>query len=72
LLFLGRRARCSKEDARRDLEEHSEEVRRAVEEIRWDAMLLMIAAIVEKCKDKDEILAVINKLVHGKGSAEED
>ena len=38
----------------------------------WDGMLLMIATIVEKCKDKEEILAAINKLMRGKGSTQED
>jgi hypothetical protein len=38
----------------------------------WDGMLLMIATIVEKCKDKEEILEAINKLMRGKESAKED
>jgi hypothetical protein len=32
----------------------------------WDGMLLMIATIVEKCKDKDEILEAIHNLMRGK------
>jgi hypothetical protein len=35
-------------------------------------MLLMIATIVEKCKDKEEILEAIQKLMRGKESAKED
>jgi hypothetical protein len=38
----------------------------------WDGMLLMIATIVEKCKDKEEILAAINRLIRGKENAKED
>jgi hypothetical protein len=30
----------------------------------WDGMLLMIATIVEKCKDKEEILEAIHRLMH--------
>jgi hypothetical protein len=44
----------------------------AMTDKQWDGMLLMIATIIEKCKDKDEILAAINKLMRGKGSTEED
>jgi hypothetical protein len=37
----------------------------------WDGMLLMIATIVEKCKDKDEILEAIHNLMRGKESAKD-
>ena len=32
----------------------------------WDGMLLMIAKIVEKCKDKDEALETIYELLKDK------
>jgi hypothetical protein len=34
----------------------------------WDGMLLMIAKIVEKCKDKDEILETLYELLKSKRS----
>jgi hypothetical protein len=38
----------------------------------WDGMLLMIATIVEKCKDKEEILEAIHNLMRGRGSAKDE
>ncbi len=32
----------------------------------WDGMLLMIAKLVEKCKDKDEALETIYELLRNK------
>ncbi|MDR1205530.1 MAG: hypothetical protein LBL26_08660 [Peptococcaceae bacterium] len=33
----------------------------------WDGMLMMIAEIVEKCKDKEEILAAIKNFLKSLG-----
>jgi hypothetical protein len=43
----------------------------AMTDKQWDGMLLMIATIVEKCEDKEEILEAINKLMRGKAGTQE-
>jgi hypothetical protein len=43
----------------------------AMTDKQWDGMLLMIATIVEKCKDKEEISEAIQRLMRGKDGGKE-